>query len=101
MSETRQVVVEVVGLLFLMGVELPIGDPGVGVGVGAGETAETAETGDDITEGERKDWLVPTDLSLEQDDWRLCFDPLGDLYLYLRPAWCGERDRTLHLLPSL
>ena len=41
-----------VGLLFFIGVEVPLGVPGLG---------------DEVTEGEKNDWLplVPSDLSLE------------------------------------
>ena len=62
-------------LSFLMGVEQPRGDPGVGPG----------DTG--VREGERTDWLlVPRELSHDQDDaWRVGLDRLGDLHL--RPAW--------------
>ena len=65
--------VEVMGelglLLFLTGVEVTGGDPGVGDG----------DTG--VTEGEINDWLLPRDLSddQEEEEWRFCVDGgLGD-----------------------
>ena len=52
MPVTGQPGLEVGLLLFLSGVEVPLGVPGLG---------------DEVTEGEKNDWLplVPSDLSLE------------------------------------
>ena len=70
----------------VMGVELPIGDPGLGDG-------DTGVRG--VKEGERKEWLVPS------EDCRFPgSDRLGDLYLYLCPGrYGGDLERYLCVFP--
>ena len=88
MSVTGQTVL-VVELLFIMVVELREEDPAVGDGVISLEQDWSFCL--DLGIGEGVEWLI----MVPMEDWRLCLDRLGDLYLYL---WL-ERDLSLLLSP--